>query len=410
MELSRPERANRLDFLLAGIAAFLTFGELYRLRSILRFWNPDLIDYAAWDRYLVLHGRLRSIHGLFSSYNPPYLYALAVMSNLQPRLDALLVVRLANLPFMLLSAAVTFWICERLGGSRRRAWLAAWIMMVAPEIIANAFVWGQSDSMETAFLLLAAALLLGRRPYWAMFAAGVSISFKLQAVFLGPALVALLLTGALPWTSLPLLAAGYLAMMVPAELAGRPLWGVTAAYSGQVATPEKIAMGAANPYEFLLPWTGRIGYGPRVWWAEHVGLGVGAVAMAWLVWFLVRSRPLDSGRRLLAALSLSAFTAPFVLPKMHERYFYIGDTLLLVLGLVDSRFLLPAGLAQIAAVLVYAPYLIGFRPSPWWYLLPTLIVLLVLWTLIRSLRERSSELQEDTPFQASGQPLASVRG
>ncbi|MEO0665007.1 MAG: hypothetical protein AAFY97_04655, partial [Pseudomonadota bacterium] len=52
----------------------------------------------------------------------------------------------------------------------------------------------------------------------------------------------------------------------------------------------------------------------------------------------------------------SALAMPFLLPKMHDRYFFMGEVLLLMLALTDRRFWPAALLAQVSAVFIYAIY------------------------------------------------------
>ena len=47
---------------------------------------------------------------------------------------------------------------------------------------------------------------------------------------------------------------------------------------------------------------------------------------------------------------------PFVLPKMHERFFFTGEALLLTAALLDRRFVVPALTVQLASVSSYAMF------------------------------------------------------
>lgn len=53
--------------------------------------------------------------------------------------------------------------------------------------------------------------------------------------------------------------------------------------------------------------------------------------------FLPRSRPLVRGERLVAVLGLSLLVEPFVLPMMHDRYFFAGDVVVLLLAVILWR-------------------------------------------------------------------------
>ena len=397
-----------LDWALGICAAVMTLGEVLRFKSIIRYWNPDLLDYGAWYEQILRLGRWHALSGTFSSYNPPYIYVLALVSNLHPWHGPNTMVKLAMVPFILASAAIVYAICRTLDCSQRRSLLAGWVMLVAPEIIANALVWGQTDILETTFILLFALLLIRKHRFAAMIAGGIALSFKLQAVFIGPAVLALLLTGELPWLSLLGVPLGYALMMLPAQLEGRPLRAFFGAYTGQVQVPEKIAMGAANFYEFLMPWTGRVGYGPRVWWIDHLGIALAAVLTIVLIRFLVSCRPLLVPHRLLLALGAAAIAEPALLPKMHERYFFIGDILVLVAGVLLPRMFASAVLLQLTAILAYAPYLISFKPPTSYYILPFLMLTTALALVCRELKRGNVDVAQPAAIGERKTPSSSL--
>jgi hypothetical protein len=57
-------------------------------------------------------------------------------------------------------------------------------------------------------------------------------------------------------------------------------------------------------------------------------------------------------------LSLLSTLIPFILPKMHERYFFTAALFLLLLGFLDNKMLIPAILIQISSILSYLNYFI----------------------------------------------------
>ena len=391
--LARPLESSRFTWLLGAAAAFLTLAYVVGMKRILASWNPDLLDYTSWYTYILNHGRLHSLNGSFSSYSPPYVYLLAIGSNLQRFLDPVRVIKLLNVPFILASGALTFSICRSQGLSARYSLLAGWIIIVCPEIVANGLVWGQTDILETTFVLACVRLLIAQRPGWAMATLGVALSFKLQVIFLAPAILALLVTGELPTWSLFAAAAGYVAMFVPAFLAGRSPKALLGVYSSQTGAADRISMGAANPYCLVAAWTGngRVdAQHPFFLRLEHIGVAVGLVLTACLIFFLVRQRFLLPQQKMIAALAVSALAVPFVLPKMHDRYFFIGDTLALVFGLMLPRAMIPAILLQVAGLMVYARYLMGFQAGTLYYIFPMLMIAAALFMLGRELLRSSS--------------------
>jgi len=75
---------------------------------------------------------------------------------------------------------------------------------------------------------------------------------------------------------------------------------------------------------------------------------------------------------------------PYLLPAMHERYFFPADVLGLAYALGTGRGWLVAGLIQVASFFTYLPYLFEWEPVPRPVLAGVMTVALVL--LVREAR------------------------
>jgi Gpi18-like mannosyltransferase len=70
-----------------------------------------------------------------------------------------------------------------------------------------------------------------------------------------------------------------------------------------------------------------------------------------------------SKKRLTSAIILKvvlvfALAIPFLLPEMHERYFYLADVLSIIYAFYFPRFFFIAVIMQLCSLLSYAPYLL----------------------------------------------------
>jgi Gpi18-like mannosyltransferase len=66
----------------------------------------------------------------------------------------------------------------------------------------------------------------------------------------------------------------------------------------------------------------------------------------------------------LALATFSVLLAPFVLPHMHERYFYAADVFTIVLAFYRPRWAFIALLVQLASLLSYWPFLFRHDAVP----------------------------------------------
>jgi hypothetical protein len=78
---------------------------------------------------------------------------------------------------------------------------------------------------------------------------------------------------------------------------------------------------------------------------------------------------------------------PYLLPRMHERYFFAGEIFIFLAAMANRRFWPVAVALQIAAVLEYAQFL---WEAPSHSVLATILMTLSLAFLLWFLRERSS--------------------
>ena len=183
--------------------------------------------------------------------------------------------------------------------------------------------------------------------------AGLAFSVKLQTVFLLPLWAVLWFTGRVKTRHLPLFPAAFLGAVFPALLAGKPLPDILDVYIGQTeAYGDYLTLNAPSIYALL----------PKSL-SGHVSLlallGIAAAGLltagVLLALFLNRQRVTD--RALLAGGAVLAIGIPFLLPHMHDRYFFLADVLTLILACMDRRRILQAALVQIASLGAYYAYL-----------------------------------------------------
>jgi Gpi18-like mannosyltransferase len=380
---------KRTDTIFAVVAGLLTLCIALIFGWAVRHNNPDIgVYYQQWYRHILAYGRWASLEGSYANYSPPYLYILSFVSLFGGNTSQVVMVKLAQVPGLIVAAFLFWSICRKLGCSQRRSLLAAWLFLVAPEVFQNTILWGQCDVLHTACLLGMVRLLLSKRPGWAMLVFGMALAFKLQAIFAGAVIAALFLSGEVPlWASLcvPL---GFVVMMVPAWLAGRPWSQLLLIYNQQYQLQPDLAKDVANPLQLMYHFSRdhmRIVY-PTL----KIGSFLAAfVVSLWLVYFLTKSRWRLRGQRLILALAATLLVEPYLLPKMHDRYFFAGDIMVLLLVIVRPKLWLPALMLEVSAIIVAYPHLYegGSDKQTRFYVLPVLLTtigLVWVWKLLLS--------------------------
>ncbi len=345
----------------------------------------DLSQYLIPWMKAVLEGGLTSISGEFSNYTPPYIYLMYLTSWLVPAIGIVAAIKIICLPFIAITSAAIYKITVEATGDRKSAMTAACLFWALPTVFANAFGWGQADIIYTCFAVLFVLSAMRGKSALAAVMFGVAVSFKLQAMFVSPLLFYLFLVGRMRIRHLILVPITYAVLMIPAVLAGRPWLDLLMVYAGQARFMQVLSVNAANPWIILQHFVGyKVG--------TVIGLGVGLISGLAIALSSVRLRPSPQAILLIAAVS--AAVMPYVLPKMHERYFFMADVLTFALAFTLTRYWLAALLIQMGSIVAYMFYLAGSNGSAMYALVPMTLGICVLMIALLE-----AHLEADLPWR-----------
>ena len=338
---SAPGRARALWA--AGLAALgLLLAAAVRL-PLLPHETDDYAFYLShWYGFIAANGHFAAMQYEFANYNLPYLYLLAGVAWLFPALPTLAAIKGLSLAFeAALAAFAGFCVRLRHPQSAHLPVLVGVAVLAAPPVVLNSAMWAQSDSTYTAFLALALALLLLRRPGFAAAAFGLALSLKLQAVFLLPVFLWLAAKREIGWRPVVLGPAVCLLTLVPAWLLGRPFYDLLLIYVEQADLYRSLSMEAPTLHVWL----------PREWfpfWPLGVAL---CFSVLWGTGVLVRrSRERVTPDLLVTLAAFSTLVTPYLLPKMFDRYFYPAVVFAIVLAFFRPRFAAAPFVVALAAV------------------------------------------------------------
>jgi len=368
---------------LIGLALFLRF-------LLIPFTNYDTDGYSRWYDFIVRMGIPAALGQNFAIYTPPYLYLLSLATLVKNIIPQMVAIKLIPIFFDIINAMIIFKIVRLKYVRGKIPHLAAAIFLLAPTVILNSAFWGQIDSFYTCFLLLSIYFLLKNRPIHSMIAFGFALAVKAQAVFLAPFLLLMGFKKRIPWYTFGLVLLAYLAAMLPAIMAGRTILDVSTVYLNQAAELQILSFNAPNWYIFV----------PQSAYSVSMPIGMGLAALLIAAWVYVHAR-----RRLphqpeivwfMAFLSVAI--TPFLLPKMHERYFYPADVFSIVLAFFMPQFWFIALCYQIISSLVYTIFLFDADRSAMLVLateLNTIMIAYLGWAQFRLLKtdENNAESQ-----------------
>ena len=299
---------------------------------LLDYESGDFFVYLRpWYDFITHNGHFAALRHDFSNYSPPYLYLLTIFSLLAPSMVQLLAIKVVSLVFDLTLA----WYVFRVVGLKYRESatvpiLAGIAALLFPTAVVNSAMWAQADTIYTTFLVGSLYFVLRGRPAGAFLMWGIAFALKAQAVFLLPLFYWLAQRRALDLRSFWLAPLPYLLALVPAWFLGRPFYELLLVYLSQAGEVAALARDAPNLYQ----WISNDWY---PFWPVGVLLTLGVVVGIGRL--LRRSRAEITPEIVVSLAAFSVLLAPFLLPKMHDRYFFPADIFALVLAFYRPRFL-----------------------------------------------------------------------
>ncbi len=347
---------NSLNYILIGM--LIVLGVFVRVMG-LQTLNVDTDNYLIpWYDYIIKHGILTSLGDNFTNYTPPYTYFLALMTATPlPKITA---IKLIPIIMDIINSVIIYKIVNYKYPIGLLAWWAAAIFWCLPTVIMNSAYWGQADSFYTGFLLMTLYFLIKNRPFLALLFFSISITFKLQAMFMAPLLVVLMFRPILNSNRLELehrvkvwhfilVPFVYSLLCLPTVILGRSWSDVWSIYLVQVGTFKNLNEYAPNIYVFI----SNNYFNP----ISKLGLLVATFAMLLWIIYIIKTEIRMSLEKLMLTALTSVALAPFLLPKMHERYFYPADVISLIVAFFNPKlWFLPIGF-QLISCLSYYPVL-----------------------------------------------------
>lgn len=338
--------------LFAAAFAFTALAFVIRA-SLLDFESGDYLTFLApWTQFFRDNGGFAALRYSLGNYNPPYMYFLALFSYFD--ISELYLIKLLSVLFDVLLA----WACMKLlglyTGSRAKLLGVFLAVLFLPTVVINGAYWAQCDSIYAFFGIYALYLGLRGRGCASMVSLAACLAFKLQAVFIIPVFFILLLAKKLRWRQLLVFPAAYIVFILPALLAGRPFVETMTLYFAQAGTVGDAMNYNAPSLTSMFQWSGNTESWSTLLIAAAFALVLASYAVA-----AVKRRELDDTVFLGFALLL-AMGIPYLLPHMHDRYFFISGVLALVLAFRDRRFFLIPLLAELASLHCYYAYFVRY--------------------------------------------------
>jgi len=273
--------------------------------------------------------------------------------------------------------------------------LAFVLTFAIPTVLLNSAMWGQCDSIYAAFAIGSLYFALAKRSKMSYAFMALALSFKLQAALLLPILPIFVVTKNIRFRDCYIFFAVYLATLLPAIIAGMPLNEALLTYVEQAGYYNRLNLNIVNIWRFV--------YLPndlsRVFYESFVIAGVfmTVVAVLGLMYFTYvnRSRLINTVDFVRLAY-LFAILIPFMLPKMHDRYYFMADVLSVTLFLYDKRRWYVPVITIFCSLISYEHFLLYWTATEvieykYFVVVLLFVILLVLRDYVKSLSDTSKD-------------------
>ncbi len=273
-----------------------------------------------WYAALKNNGGFAAVGMNIGDYMPTYLYLLAIFTYF-PFSDLAGIKIISGIADIVLAVYVMKTVNLKYQ-NKTYGVIAYAVILFLPSVILNSAVWAQCDAIYTAALVACVYYFMQDKENRAVTAFAIAFIFKLQAVFLAPLLLLLLLKRKVRLRTFLIIPFVYFIAILPAAIMGRSLTNLLTVYFSQSGQYSMIAMFLPNLYTWLPEDT------PSYISSAAVILAGGLVLIS-LFYFYKKKFVLTNEVLVSLALFFALFV-PFILPHMHERYYFAADILSII--------------------------------------------------------------------------------
>ncbi len=349
---------KKIDFnpaYMAFLSILILISFIFRY-SFLNVQSGDYIYWLSpWYDFIKLHGISAFKYG-FSNYTPLYTYFLGFFAILP--INKLYAIKFLSIFFEFILAFFVFLtIRKKYPNNLFIPLLAFTAVLIAPTVIINGAYWAQCDVIYTCFLVASVYFLLKGKPFLSLMLYGVAFALKLQAIFLLPLFIILLFKNKIKiwhFLSIPIV---YFLTILPSAILGRPLKDLFLIYFNQAKDYNYLSLNAPSWYQWFSAAKFETLYLP--------GLLIALISTLIFIFFVSKALPAQAGKKemtndnIIKIAFLSAILLPFLLPKMHERFFFPADIFSIIFAFYFPKYFLLPLFMQMISFLSYGPFLWG---------------------------------------------------
>ena len=287
----------------------------------------------------IYNGGAKELGVTFGDYTPAYYYILYFISlfRFDPEsYQVLHAIKWVSVFFDYLLAVYCSLICYRVTSDKTKTMLCYFLCVFGITIFLNSALWGQCDSIYACFSVMALYYLLKKRPNLAMIFYGCAFSFKLQSIFILPIILVLFLRRKFNLKYLLWVPFIYILFALPASLLAdnfiQRFGEILSVYFNQAANSyTQVTLNAGTLYALIFTNFKDESF------VSSFAVFLGIAIIGTYCFFIYRSKAEFTPKIWVKIACLLVLVTPYVLPHMHERYFYLADVLVILYALSNPK-------------------------------------------------------------------------
>lgn len=280
-----------------------------------------------WYNQLYDNGGFAAVGMDIGDYMPTYYYILAFLTYLP--FEPLTGIKIVSCIADIILAVIIYKIVFHVTKNENRSIAAYGIVIFLPSVLLNSAAWAQCDGIFTLFIAASILFILKGKDWGAMICFSIAFVFKIQAIFFAPVLLILYLKNKLRWRTVLAFPAVYVISIIPALVTGGNFLDLITVYFRQSKQYSLLNMYIQNAWGLLF----------EVRSKELAAAGVmfaGGVVLIALFW-IYRTKFEINDSIIITLSALFTLLVPFVLPHMHERYYYLATVISVIFAVVQPR-------------------------------------------------------------------------
>lgn len=310
-----------------------------------------------WFNYIKSNGGFKALsnYPTFDS-NPSCDYPIAYMTIIAALtylpFEPIVSIKIVCFIFDLALALGGLFLVKEITKNKFWSYLSFYILLFLPTLFLNSALWSQCDQLYACFAVWCLYFILKKKNNLAMIMIGCAFSCKMHIIFIFPALIYFWLSKKITLRNMLFIPLVIMITWIPGLINGVSPSVMAKIYVSQAGNYSNANYGAANMYAFM-----QFSYAYR-----HINMGAGIlIAFAIIGIFLTclyYHKVKVTKKNMLYIATMSALLTPFVLPHMHDRYFFLADILVLLYVIVHKRKWYLAVMMQASSYMCYTQFLL----------------------------------------------------